>query len=148
MALKTIEETVKDVALNSAVLFGLEQTGLQSGIQSIFGFNSDLAISAGQAGVIEVARFGKNVLASSAGVGSVDYRPMDVMIVDYLANTGALYGMDMLGVSDMIDQRTGTTGIGGAIGGALTIEAVDAVVGFAKKSGVLNRIEGGLQGIF
>lgn len=148
MALKSLERTVQDVVLNSAVLYGMDATNLLNSVENIFGSRNELSRALGQATVIEATKFGKNILATTAGVGTPDVRPLDVMIVDYLASAGGLWLMDEVGVSDMIDRQFGVSGVGGAVGGAVTIEAVDTAVRFAKKSGVLNKIEGGLQGVF
>lgn len=147
-SMKSLNETVKDVALNTASLFALSQVGLDSGIQGVFGSGNQFSTALGQSAVVQATRFGKNVLASTAGIGNADVRPIDQMIVDYLADAGGLWAMDATGMNDFIDRSFGVSGVGGSLGGAVTIEALDALVGYAKKTGVLKKVESTIQGVF
>ena len=145
--IKSLEQTAFDVATNTAVLYGINQTGVGQQIVSAFPGGAFGGAMAGSA-VIEGTKLVKMALGEFGVISKQPVRALDEVAIDFAAQAGAIYGLEMFGLSNQLGQFFPNGPVGDAMQGAVLVEAVDLVTGYAKEKGWLNRIENKLTSIF
>ena len=144
---KTLENTAFNLATNTAVIYGLNQSGVGASVAGVFPtgpFGSAMAAS----GIIETVKLAKMGLGELGVMSKQPVRGLDEVAIDFTAQTGALYGLDMFGFSDQLEQFFPDGPVGVAMQGSVVVEAVDLIIGFAKQKGLLSKAENAISGLF